>query len=82
VTEDLERTARRDPEWSILMAGIHALVGLEEEALDWLSNAVDRGFINYPFIAEHDPWLESIRGEPRFRDIAARAKYEWEHFEA
>ena len=82
VTEDFEKWARRDLEASYFVAGIHALAGLEQEALDWLSNAVDRGFINYPFIAEHDRLLDSIRGEPRFRDIAARAKYEWEHFEA
>jgi TolB-like protein/Tfp pilus assembly protein PilF len=82
MTEDFRRTTRRDPQWSYYVADILALAGLKEEALDWLSNAVDRGFINYPIIAEHDPALESIRGEPRFRDIAARAKYEWEHFDA
>jgi serine/threonine protein kinase len=82
VSGDFGRMARRDPQYSWFVADIHALAGLKEEALDWLSNAVDRGFVNYPFIAEHDPLLESIRREPRFRDIAARAKYEWEHFEA
>jgi len=82
VTEDFEKWARRDPQASYFVAGIHGLAGLKQEALDWLSNAVDRGFINHPFIAEHDPLLESIRGEPRFRDIAARAKHEWEQFDA
>jgi len=82
MTEDFRRTARRDPQWSYFVAGIHAFAGLKQEALDWLSNAVDRGYINYPFIAEQDPALASIRGEPRFRDIAARAKHEWEHFDA
>jgi TolB-like protein len=82
MTEDFRRTARRDPQWSYIVADIHALAGLKQEALDWLSNAVDRGFINYPFIAEHDPLLEPLRSEPRFRDIAARAKHEWEHFDA
>ncbi|NIN70633.1 MAG: hypothetical protein GTO46_01610 [Gemmatimonadetes bacterium] len=82
MTGDFEKTARRDPQWSYYVADCLALAGLKEEALDWLSNAVDRGFINYPFIAEHDPLLESIRGEPRFRDIAARARHEWEHFDA
>ncbi len=82
VTEDFEKWARRDPQYSYFVADFHALAGLKEEALDWLSNAVDRGFINYPFIAEHDPLLEPIRGEPRFRDIAVRAKHEWEHFDA
>jgi TolB-like protein/tetratricopeptide (TPR) repeat protein len=82
MTEDFRRTTRRDPEWSYCVAEMHAFAGLKDEALDWLSSAVDRGFINYPFIAEHDPALESIRGEPRFRDITARAKREWEHFDA
>jgi TolB-like protein len=82
VNEDFEKWARRDPELSYYVADIHALAGLKQEALDWLSNAVGRGFINYPFITEHDPLLESIRGEPRFGDIAARAKHEWEHFDA
>ncbi len=82
MTGDFEKTARRDPQWSYYVADCLALAGLKEEALDWLSNAVDRGFINHPFIAEHDPLLESIRGEPRYRDIAARARHEWEHFDA
>ena len=81
VTEDFGRSVRRDPQFSYFVSGIYALAGLKQEALDWLSNAVDRGFINYPFIAEHDPLLESIRGEPRFREIAARAKHEWENFD-
>jgi serine/threonine protein kinase/tetratricopeptide (TPR) repeat protein len=81
MTEDFRRTARRDPQWSYYVAEMHAFAGLKDEALDWLSNAVDRGYINYPLIADHDRLLESIRGEPRFRDIAARAKHEWEHFE-
>jgi serine/threonine protein kinase len=80
-TEDFLKWARRDPQFSYFVAGIHALAGLKEEALDWLSNAVDRGFINYPFIAEHDPLLESIRGEPRFRQLMVRVQKEWEEFE-
>jgi TolB-like protein len=82
MTEDFGRTARRDPQFSYFVAGIYALAGFEQEALDWLSNAVDRGFINYPFIAEHDPLLESVRGEPRFQETLAKAKHEWEHFDA
>jgi TolB-like protein len=81
VTDDFEKWARRDPQYSYIVADLHALAELKEEALDWLSNAVDRGFINYPFIAEHDPLLEPLRSEPRFRDIAVRAKREWEDFD-
>ena len=28
-----------------------------------------------------DPFLASIRNEPRFRKLMERVKYEWEHFE-
>ncbi|MGD8699749.1 MAG: hypothetical protein PVJ43_10690, partial [Gemmatimonadales bacterium] len=82
ITEDFRRTTRRDPQFSYFVAGIHALAGLKQEALDWLSNAVDRGFINYPFIAEHDPLLESLRGEPRFKEILTLVKQKRENFDA
>jgi serine/threonine protein kinase/tetratricopeptide (TPR) repeat protein len=66
---------------SSMLASALALIGEKEEALDWLENAVNRGFINYPFLAEKDPWLGSIRGEARFKKLLERVKYEWEHFE-
>jgi hypothetical protein len=49
--------------------------------LDWLENTDNRSFINYPFLNEHAPWLANIRGEPRFKKLMKRVKYEWEHFE-
>jgi TolB-like protein len=82
LTDDFMKTTRRDAQFSYLQASIHALAGLRTEALDLLSNAVDRGFINYPFIAQHDPLIESIRGEPEFREILKKAKHEWESFDA
>ncbi len=52
-----------------------------EQALDWLENAVERGFLNYPYISEHDPFLAKLRGESRFQQLMARVKREWEQFE-
>jgi non-specific serine/threonine protein kinase len=63
------------------LAGIFSLLGEKNEALDWLENAVNRGFINYPLLAEKDPWLANLRGEDRFQKLMERVKYEWEHFE-
>jgi len=57
-----------------------SLAVAKEEALDWLENAVHRGFINYPFL-QCDPFLDNIRGEERFMKLMEWAKYEWEHFE-
>ncbi|HSB55766.1 MAG TPA: hypothetical protein VLD58_15500, partial [Gemmatimonadales bacterium] len=49
-----------------------------EEALRWLRKAVRHGFINYPFLAEHDPFLGDLRAEPGFRQILSEVKPRWE----
>jgi serine/threonine protein kinase/tetratricopeptide (TPR) repeat protein len=81
MTPDFEETCRADPAASEWIASALALVGEKEKALDWLDNAVNRGFINYPFLAEKDRWLAGIRGEARFKKLLERVKTEWEHFE-
>jgi hypothetical protein len=37
--------------------------------------------INYPFLSEHDRYLDNVRGDARFRELMGRAKREWERFE-
>ena len=80
VTNDFRKTCWRDYEWSYWVANRLSLAGAKEEALNWLENAVNRGFINYPFL-QCDPFLNNIRGEERFKKLMEHAKYEWEHFE-
>ena len=63
------------------MADYYALINEKEEAFKWLEHAINRGFINYPFLNEYDPFLENIRGEERFKKLMERVKYEWENFE-
>jgi serine/threonine protein kinase/tetratricopeptide (TPR) repeat protein len=58
-----------------------ALIGEKERALDCLERDVNLGMSNYPLMNELDPFLASIRGEPRFQKLMERVKYEWEHFE-
>jgi len=81
MTREFIATARRDRQYSCSVAGLYALLGHKEESLDWLENAVTRGFINYPFLSQHDPLLENVRGEERFEKLMERVKVEWEHFE-
>jgi serine/threonine protein kinase len=81
LTVDFVKTARRDCQNSYFVSGLFALSGMKDEAFDWLENAVDRGFINYPFMSEYDPFIENIRSEPRFKRLMERVKHEWEHFE-
>jgi TolB-like protein/Flp pilus assembly protein TadD len=81
MTPDFRKTCLRDWEWSYYVADAFALFDEKKEALDWLENAVNRGFINFPFINNYDFFLDNIRGEGRFKKLMERVKYEWEHFE-
>ncbi|MGB7063271.1 MAG: protein kinase [Candidatus Zixiibacteriota bacterium] len=81
LTDEFITTAKRDFQYSSLFADFYALLGHKKEALDWLENAVNRGFINYPFLSEHDPFLENVRSEDRFKKLMERVKHEWENFE-
>lgn len=81
MTPDFQKTCKRDSTFSPHLASFLSLVNQKKEALDWLENAVNRGFINYPFLNKYDPFLENIRGEERFKKLMERVKYEWENFE-
>ncbi|OVE78761.1 hypothetical protein BVY01_04455 [bacterium I07] len=81
LTTDYIKTARRDGQYSYFVSSLFALAGMGEKAFDWLENAINKGFINYPFMNEYDPLLENIRGEKRFKKLMKQVKYEWENFE-
>jgi eukaryotic-like serine/threonine-protein kinase len=80
MTSDFRKTCQRDLEWSYNIARAFALLDEKKEALDWLENAVNRGYINYPFTDKIDRFLANLRGEERFKKLMDRVKYEWEHF--
>jgi len=81
VTQELKSSARWDETWSFYMAKCYALIDEKEEALDWIENAINRGFINHPYLNEYDQFLENIRGEKRFKKLMKKVKYQWENFE-
>jgi hypothetical protein len=76
-----QQAAAWDQEIPWILAGAHAAVGETETALLWLERTIDRGMINYPFLSEHDRYLNNIRGEARFDQAMKRARREWEQFE-
>jgi hypothetical protein len=47
-----------------------------------LEIAIGRGFINYPFPVQYDPFFQSLRAHPRFVLLAEIARDRWERFEA
>jgi non-specific serine/threonine protein kinase len=77
----VEEAARADMQYSWAVAQAFALLGDSARAVDWLDNAVARGFCNYPLIAERDPLLKGIRGDAGFQRLAHRAKERWQAFE-
>jgi tetratricopeptide (TPR) repeat protein len=70
-----------DADLPVYGAGGFALIDEKEEAFRWLEHSINKGFINYPLLSEIDPFLENIRGEPRFKKLMERVKHEWENFE-
>lgn len=66
---------------SWVVASFFSQLGAKEQALAWLRNAVDCGFINLPFLSVYDPFLSSLRGEPEFRRLMAEVKVKWQDFE-
>ncbi len=63
------------------MGAFHAMVGANDTAVDWLERAARGGFINYPMLAEYDPFLRRLHGEPRFARLLDEVKREWESLE-
>jgi non-specific serine/threonine protein kinase len=81
ITPNFQKTCKREGALSYIISTLLAFLGEKEKALDWLDNAINKGFLNYKLMAEKDVFIKNIRGEGRFKKLMERAKYEWERFE-
>ncbi|MDH3215420.1 MAG: protein kinase [Candidatus Krumholzibacteria bacterium] len=81
VTNELNRTAKNDLQYSAHMAECYSLIGEKDKAIKWLTNAVNKGFINHPFLASIDPFFKNLRGGERFNRLMQDVKRKWETFE-
>jgi hypothetical protein len=77
----IERLATASDVLPRMIAQGYALAGNPERALRWLAIAVDREFINYPFLVQYDPSFQSLRGLPRFQQLMDNVRDRWERFE-
>ena len=65
----------RDPIIHYNLACSFALLGQAEEALKALEQAIEFGYHDFDYL-QRDPDLESLRGDPRYAALVARASRE------
>jgi serine/threonine protein kinase/predicted Zn-dependent protease len=80
VTAEVQEVLGSDPQYSWFLAECYALIDDRASAIQWLDRAAARGFINYPLLAQRDPFLAPLRSEPAFISLIADVKRQWESF--
>jgi TolB-like protein/tetratricopeptide (TPR) repeat protein len=81
LTPEIEAAARATDVFPRFLAEGFAFAADRESAIHWLQAAIDRGFINYPFLARHDPAFEALRSDAAFKASLETARHRWERFE-
>jgi tetratricopeptide (TPR) repeat protein len=80
MTTEVEAVLGGDAQYSWFIADAYALADDRESAVKWLERAASLGFINYPLLADRDPFLQPLRAEPAFKTLLGDIKHQWEHF--
>jgi hypothetical protein len=73
--------AKTDEWFPNAIAACLARVGDFDGALEWLERAINWGFSNHRFLAEHNRFHAPLRGDPRFEALIERARKQQEAFE-
>jgi hypothetical protein len=81
MTPEVLESARWDDLFCWWSADCLALVGETDAAIDFVERAVALGIINHPFLTRHEPFLASLREEPRFTALMERVHRAWEMFD-
>jgi serine/threonine protein kinase len=80
LTPELEQAAYWNEYASMFLAETYALLRRPVDAVHWLRISVIRGFINYPFLAERNPFLEPVRDDAAFQALMGEVRQRWEAF--
>ena len=78
VTPQLEQAASWTEYLALFLADGYALIGQHDSSLRWLRTAVAQGFINYRYLATHDPFLANVRSDLRFTELLREVRARWE----
>jgi TolB-like protein len=80
LTPELESAGNATDLFPRFLAHGYVLAGDPGRAVHWLRIAVERGFINYPFLAQHDHLLDPLRRRSDFQDLLATVEERWRAF--
>jgi tetratricopeptide (TPR) repeat protein len=79
----LSKRLERDQQWledgdesylsPLAIAYVHSVRGEKDEALRWLQQAIDRGWVQYGQ-AQRNPLFENLHDDPRFQQMMAEVK--------
>lgn len=78
---DFVKVHHIDPQNSYFLSVFYAHLGKKKKSLEWLENAIQRGFVNYPFMNYHDPFLVGIHNEAKLKKLMKKVRVRWEDFE-
>ena len=78
VTPQLEQAASWTEYLALFLADGYALIGQHDSSLRWLRTAVAQGFLNYRYLATHDPFLANVRSDLRFTELLREVRARWE----
>jgi tetratricopeptide (TPR) repeat protein len=77
IGERVKAVAAADQDVAFWLASLYAMEGLVEPALEWARTSVRLGNENYPLF-EHSSKLRALRDDPRFVELMAELRSNWE----
>ena len=77
ITDRVRQIAAADHDIAFWLASFYGMEGLADDAIEWVRRAVKLGNENYPLFADSRK-LDSLRGDPRFRELMDDLKRRWE----
>jgi serine/threonine protein kinase len=81
LSSELLARARKVEWWSFYVGESYAFVDERDLAVEWLTNAFERGFIHYPYLSKHSAILRKLDDHPRFRQLLDAVRVAYEQFE-
>jgi len=81
VTPLLEQAAHWVEYLGLMLAGGYAIIGRRDDAVRWLRESIDQGYLNYPVLAKQDVFMESLRGDVEYEGLMQDVERRWRAIE-